>query len=298
LLVIPALLAGGFVFWAQSTPRPMPEALQALEASAQTDGVVVTTGDWLVFRSTEGEPATGFVFYPGGRVDPRSYAPAARAIAAQGHLVVILKMPLNLAFFAPQRAASVIEAFPGVAHWAIGGHSLGGAMAARFVHEHPASAEGLVLWAAYPADNNDLAAQDLAVTSIYGTLDGLATIEKINASRPLLPADTRWVAIEGGNHAQFGWYGPQSGDNATAIGIGVQQQQVIAVTAQLLESLRGDSEWPTIWELTKASSEPDLVDGIGNITQPSLVIGGNDDRLVPVQSSVRLARELPNAEMS
>jgi pimeloyl-ACP methyl ester carboxylesterase len=120
-------------------------------------------------------------------------------------------MPLNLAVFALQRAASVIEAFPGVAHWAIGGHSLGGAMAARFVPEHRASAEGPVLWAAYAADNSDLAGQDLAVASIYGTPDGLATVEEINASRPLLPADTRWVAIEGGNHAQFGWCGPQSG---------------------------------------------------------------------------------------
>jgi dienelactone hydrolase len=125
--------------------------------------------------------------------------------------VVILKMPLNLAVFAPQRAASVIEAFPRLARCAVGGQSLGGTMAARFVHGRPASAEQLVLWAAYPADNGDLAGQDLAVALIYGTPDGVATVEEINASRPLLPADTRWVAIEGGNHAQFGWCGPQSG---------------------------------------------------------------------------------------
>jgi hypothetical protein len=220
----------------------MPEALQALETSAQTDGVVVTTRDWLVFRPTDHEPTTGLVFYPGGRVDPRSYAPAARAIAAEGPLVVIVPLPLNLAVFAPERAESVIEAFPDVAHWAIGGHSLGGAMAARFVYQHPTSVEGLVLWAAYPAANNNLAGRQLAVVSIYGTVDGLATVEKINASRPLLPSDTRWVAIEGGNHAQFGWYGSQRGDNAATIFIGVQQQQVVAATAQLLESLSGDSD--------------------------------------------------------
>jgi hypothetical protein len=96
-------------------------------------------------------------------------------------------MPLNLAVFAPQRAASVIEAFPRLARCAVGGQSLGGTMAARFVHGRPASAEQLVLWAAYPADNGDLAGQDLAVALIYGTPDGVATVEEINASRPLLP---------------------------------------------------------------------------------------------------------------
>jgi hypothetical protein len=215
----------------------MSEALEALETGTQGDGVLVTIGNWLAFTPTDGEPPTGLVLYPGGRVDPRSYAPAARAIAAEGHLVVILPMPLNLAVFAPDRAQSVIEAFPGVSHWAIGGHSLGGTMAARFVHQHARSAEGLVLWAAYPAENNSFADRELAVVSIYGTLDGLATMEKINASRPLLPADTRWVPVEGGNHAQFGWYGPQSGDNPATVSREAQQRVTVTGTAQLLASL-------------------------------------------------------------
>jgi pimeloyl-ACP methyl ester carboxylesterase len=242
LLVIAALVAGGFVIWAESTPRSMPEALQALGTSAQMDEVIVTTGTWLVFRPPDLQPSTGLAFYPGGRVDPRAYAPSARAIAAEGHLAVIVPMPLNLAVFAPERAESVIDAFPEVTHWAIGGHSLGGAMAARFVHQHPTSVEGLVLWAAYPAGNNNLADRDLAVVSIYGTLDGLATVAEINASRPLLPSDTRWVAIEGGNHAQFGWYGPQGGDNPATVSREDQQRVTVAETARLLASLSADTE--------------------------------------------------------
>jgi dienelactone hydrolase len=237
LLLIPLLITGGFVVWAESTPRPMPQTLEALEASPQSDGVVVTSRQWLVLRPADAEPTTGFVFYPGGRVDARSYAPAARDIAAEGYLVVIVPMPLNLAFFAPERAQSVIAAYPYVTHWAIGGHSLGGAMAARFAHQHPSAVGGLVLWAAYPAESNDLADRDLAVASIYGTLDGLATVEKVHRSRPLLPLDTRWVAIDGGNHAQFGWYGPQRGDNPATISRGTQQQMTVAETVQLLASL-------------------------------------------------------------
>jgi pimeloyl-ACP methyl ester carboxylesterase len=238
LLIVPPLVAGGLVLWAESTPHPMPGALEALEAYAQTDQVAVTTDTWVAFSPVGSEPSTGLIFYPGGRVDPRSYAPAAREIAAEGYLAVIVPMPLNLALLAPQRAESVIEAFPHVGRWAIGGHSLGGAMAARFAYQHPSAVEGLVLWAAYPAKSNDLTDRDLAVVVIYGTLDGLATVDKINASRPLLPLGTRWVAIEGGNHGQFGWYGPQGGDNAATVSRETQQRMAVDGTVGLLESIR------------------------------------------------------------
>jgi pimeloyl-ACP methyl ester carboxylesterase len=151
-------------------------------------------------------------------------------------------MPLNLAFFAPHRAQSVIQAFPGITHWAVGGHSLGGAMAARFAYQHASAVDGLVLWAAYPAENNSLADRQLAVVSIYGAQDGLATVEKVSASRPLLPSDTRWVPVEGGNHAQFGWYGPQVGDNPARITTAAQQQATVAATLQLVASLSTERE--------------------------------------------------------
>jgi len=170
-------------------------------------------------------------------VDPRAYAPAARVIAANGYLVVIVPMPLNLAILSPDQALKVIDAFPQVDRWAVGGHSLGGAMASRFVYQHPDAVKGLLLWASYPAASDDLSDLDLAVISIYGTLDGLASEEEVVDSRDLLPADTRWVAVEGGNHAQFAWYGPQSGDNPATISRDDQQELVVAATLDLLARL-------------------------------------------------------------
>jgi len=76
------------------------------------------------------------------------------------------------------------------------------------------------------------------VVSISASFDGLATPEKIDASRPLLPADTVWVTIQGGNHAQFGWYGPQPGDDPAAISRETQQAQIIEATVEFLESLQ------------------------------------------------------------
>jgi pimeloyl-ACP methyl ester carboxylesterase len=182
----------------------------------------------------------GFIFYPGAYVDPRAYAPPAHALAAAGYQVVIVPMPLNLAVFAPDRAGDVMAAFPEVEHWAVGGHSLGGSMAARFAYENPNVTDGLALWAAYPASTDDLSAYDLAATSIFGTRDGVATQDEIDASRPLLPPDTMWVAIEGGNHAQFGWYGAQDGDNEATISRGEQQAQITAATMELLSTIADD----------------------------------------------------------
>jgi len=228
------LVLGGFVIWASTPAGPMPEALAALQSDAE---VQVGTEPWLVFRPLADNPTVGLVLYPGGHVDPRSYAPAAHALAQEGYLVVIVPMPLNLAVFAPDRATEVMAAFPEINGWAVGGHSLGGAMAARFAYQNPNTVDGLFLWAAYPASTDDLSSLPLAVTSISATRDGLATPAKIAASRPLLPGGARWVVIEGGNHAQFGSYGSQRGDGTAAISREEQQRQIVTATLELLSQL-------------------------------------------------------------
>ena len=237
LLLVPLLLAGGFVAWAASPAEPLPPAASALVTSADADGVAVASDAWTVFQPITEETSSGLIFYPGGRVDSRAYAPAARAIAAQGYTVVVVPMPLNFAFLAPDRATDVMASFPTVSHWAVGGHSLGGAMAARYAFQNRAAVNGLVLWAAYPAASNDLSSYDMHVVSVYATQDGLATLDDIEASRRRLPPDTRWVAIEGGNHAQFGWYGRQKGDGNATISRSDQQRQMVNATVDLLQEL-------------------------------------------------------------
>jgi hypothetical protein len=199
--------------------------------------VSVKVDPWLVFSPVIELPTTGFIFYPGGLVDEVGYAPNARAIAAAGYLVVIPPMPLNLAVLAPDAAAEIIAAYPQITHWAIGGHSLGGSMAAAFALNNPGLVDGLVLWASYPAGSSDFSGTGLLVTSIYGTLDGVATSQEVEASSSLLPVGTTWVPIQGGNHAQFGWYGVQKGDNPAAIPHEAQSAQIVAATVALLESL-------------------------------------------------------------
>lgn len=227
--------AAGFFIWASTPADPQPEAAQSL--SDAPDVNYENINNWLVYQPAGTDPVTGFILYPGGRVDYQAYAPQAQAIASEGYQVVVVPMPLNFAIFGINRAEQVISAFPDIQHWAVGGHSLGGAMAAEFVKNNPSLIDGLILWASYPAENTDLSALEIEVVSIFATNDGLAAPEEVLSAQPRLPANTQFVEITGGNHAGFGWYGPQNGDGPLDIAQSEQQAQVVAATQAFLSTL-------------------------------------------------------------
>lgn len=230
-----ALLAvGAFLLWALWIPEPMPEALAAMESDSE---VTVTQNGWITFTPVEERVSCGIIFYPGGRVDPRAYAPPMREIAKQGYTSVIVPMPLNLAILGINKASDVIAGLPKIETWTLAGHSLGGSSAAFFVHDNPNAAQGIGFWASYTTEGMSLADRDtLAVSSISASLDGLATPAKVEEGKPFLPPQSTFVEIEGGNHAQFGWYGEQRGDNPATITREEQQAQTVSATLALLDS--------------------------------------------------------------
>ncbi len=239
LIAILFIIFLAFTIWAYTPLGPMDKAISALESSPELS---VEKGKWFVFRPSNQPVNTGLVIYPGGRVDPRSYAPTAAGISEKGYLVVITPAPFNLSVFNPGIAIDVIQAYPEIKNWIVAGHSLGGAMVANFSRENLQLLNGLVLWASYPTTSDDLSDSDLPVLSIYGTLDGLTTAEDIQASRLLLPQNTIWFSIEGGNHAQFGWYGEQGRDNLAKIEREVQQDLIINATSDFLEAIEENGE--------------------------------------------------------
>jgi hypothetical protein len=236
IVVLIAILAvfSGFVIWAETPPSPMQQAYDALHSDAY---VTVSQGQRLVFEPKAVNYTTGFIFYPGGRVNYLAYAPYAHEIAAQGYLAVIVPMPLNLAVFGVNSANDVITAYPNVTSWAVGGHSLGGSMAAQFIYDNPGKVGGLALWASYPPAGIDLSKTNITAATIHGTNDGLVSSKQIDDSLKQLPPDTIRVEIEGGNHAQFGWYGTQSGDNLATISREQQQSITVNATVQMLLKL-------------------------------------------------------------
>jgi len=234
-----AVAAAGMLVWALTPLGPGDAALAAL---ASGDGVTVSrTDDGWVFvpDRPDGVLETGLVFYPGGRVDARSYAPFARELARAGHAVVIVEVPLSLAVFEIDAAEGVLAAqdLAAVERWAVGGHSLGGAMAATYAADAPERVDGLLLLAAYATSSADLRTSGLAVTDVTGSLDGVLDRENWEAGRALLPTGAVYVSIEGGNHAQFGDYGPQPGDNEATIDASDQLRRAVEAADALLDRL-------------------------------------------------------------
>jgi hypothetical protein len=220
----------GFIVWANSVFVPTQAAFGALRSDTQ---VTVSSDRFVVFQPAKKRTTTAFVFYPGARVDYRSYAVPLHKIAAEGYLVILLPVRLNLALLDVNAPDQAISAFPEIRHWAVGGHSLGGVAAAIYASKHPI--DGLVFWGSYPS-NNALRNSKIKVISIYGTQD-ISGMDVFENSRDLLPADAQYVLIQGGNHAQFGDYGIQLGDKEATITRLDQQKQVVDATAQFLKEL-------------------------------------------------------------
>ena len=235
VLLVGALLgAAGFMIWAETPSQPGQAALAALKSD---DKVKVTDlGKYITFEPAGAAASAGFVFYPGGHVDYRAYAPILHRIAAQGVFIVLVPVRLNLAFFDIEAGAQALKDFPQIKAWVAGGHSLGGVASALFAENHP-EIKGLIFWASYPADDK-LKNSPIKMLSIYGTNDGgLDHGAKIEQYKSFEPADTTFLVIDGGNHGQFGDYGPQPGDNPASISPEAQWQQTADATAQFILKL-------------------------------------------------------------
>lgn len=207
--------------------------LAAELAMQGSDAVTVEqSGNLTVFAPEQ--PEAGFIFYPGGKVEHTAYAPLLLKLAEEDVLCVLVKMPLNLAVLDMNAAEGIPEQFPEIENWYIGGHSLGGSMAASCAAENPEEFEGLVLLAAY--SNADLRSTDLKVLLARGDRDGVLNMEKYTQYMPNLPEDSCQLVVVGGNHAQFGSYGPQKGDGeATLLGgdqLEATAQEILWLIAQ------------------------------------------------------------------
>ena len=187
----------------------------ALAAMNSDSTLTVAEHPTQIVMSPTGTPSTAAVFFqPGARVDAGTSAAVLRPIAAAGHIVVIPKGPIGIAFLAPTAFESAQAAHPDVTRWVVGGHSLGGTVAAIDAnnHDHDATAPvvGLLRYASYPATDMS-SSLTAAVLSISGSEDGLATPARIAASKPTLPPSATFAVVVGGVHAHFGDHGPQPG---------------------------------------------------------------------------------------
>lgn len=220
------LLAAAFFLYTGVYCHADDTALAALSSDG-TVAVSETDFGWLFDGPSED---CALVFYPGGKVEETAYAPLLRRLAEEGMDVFLLRVPFRLAVLSPNKAADVMEHYS-YGRWYVGGHSLGGAIAANFAASHGDALEGLILCAAYPT--KELPA-DLTEILIAGSEDGVLNREKIEAGRQYAPEDYTEAVIEGGNHAQFGNYGAQRGDGTPAVTAEEQQAEAVRIITETL----------------------------------------------------------------
>ena len=133
------------------------------------------------------------VFYPGGKVEPTAYLPLLTALAEDG-----------------------IDCFL--------------VIAAYYAARHGDDLEGLILLAAYATHP---LSDRLAVLELHGSEDGVLNWASLEKGKQYLPASARAFEFPGGNHAQFGDYGPQRGDGPAALSL----EEQTAWAAQRIEAL-------------------------------------------------------------
>ncbi|WP_078394613.1 alpha/beta fold hydrolase [Shouchella patagoniensis] len=224
-----------FFVWTQFTYKLIDDPTIVLDEEVQLEN------DWLVY--TVDDATTGLILYPGAKVLPEAYAYLAQEVSKQGISVAIPTVTLNLPIVDQSKAAEFIERNDEM-EWFIGGHSMGGAAAAMYADQHLDKVNGLILLGAYAADNDDLKNSDLPVLSISGSEDGLSTPEKVENMSDYLPNTTEFVEIDGGNHAYFGVYGSQSGDNEAEITVGEQQSIIVKTMVDWIKQHQTGSEKP------------------------------------------------------
>lgn len=187
--------------------------------------------------------SSGLLFIVGAGVAAEAYAPLLRPIAEQGHPVFIVRLPYSIAPLerhkrtSMERGRAILESHEKVARWVLAGHSLGGALACRMVAAGAGKVSAVVLIGTSHPKTFDLSHSRLAFTKVYASSDGVATVAMIEATRSLLPPNTHWIAIEGGNHSQFAHYGHQLFDGSPTITREQQQEKTRLALLAALEQV-------------------------------------------------------------
>lgn len=230
-----ATLALGALYVYENFVSPFRSTPDVVGSLLSDENVIVSTTPRLTFTPADREPTVGVIFYTGARVDPDAYAPLARQVADEGYLVVIVKHPFNFAVLGVSAADDVILDYPQISSWIMAGHSMGGSMAAEFA-ERNQRITGLILLASYPGGSSNLAFRNLNTLVVYASEDGLALPAEVEQrATDHLPETAELVLIPGGNHAQFGNYGPQIGDGLASI---TRDEQQAATVKAILGFLR------------------------------------------------------------
>jgi pimeloyl-ACP methyl ester carboxylesterase len=151
------------------------------------------------------------------------------------------------------------------------GHSAGGALAAGYALEHQEKLKGLVLYAP-------------AIYGSGGSPDWLSWVYDIPQLNHLGPLAVSSIATSGLQLLDRSYNDPSQ----------ITDETLAGYTAPL--KIKG---WErAFWEFNKAPRSLGVAERLSELTIRTLVVTGDNDLVVPTENSVRLADELPNADLA
>ena len=221
------IFIAGFFVYAQVYYHAEKSATDYINGTEDVNVTKISNGLFLDGYGND----TAIIFYPGAKVEYTSYLPLFMDLSSRGVDCYLVEMPFNLAFFGIDSADSIIEN-SNYTHYYMAGHSLGGAMAASYVNKTDKRIDALVYLSSHSS-----VGLNVPILSIRGTEDGVINLKSYQEARSLYKNNFTEIIINGGNHAQFGNYGSQSGDGQASISAKSLQNQSVDAIMEFINNL-------------------------------------------------------------
>lgn len=236
------------------------------------------------FKEQQGAGDRTFILLHGFGASVFSWRDVMGPLAAYGRVVAydrpafgLTERPMDWSGASPYGAAAQVDLLFGlmdalhIASAVLVGHSAGGTVALNAALTRPERVGGLVL-------------VDAAVYTTGGAPSWARPLLATPQLRHVGPLLVRRIADDGDGVIRMAWHDP----NAITT----------AVYAGYHAPLHAENWDRALWELTAADPAPDLAPRLGGVHTPTLVMTGDDDRIVPTAQSLRLAKEIPGAQLA
>ncbi len=158
----------------------------------------------------------------------------------------------------------------GISQAVLVGNSAGGTVAVNTALRHPDRVRALIL-------------VDAAIYAGGGAPSWAKPLLRTPQFEHIGPLISRSLGSQGERLLDLAWHDPS--------------RVTPEIRAGYRKALRAENWDRGLWELTKAGRDLKLGEQVKDVRVPTLVITGDDDRIVPTEQSLRLARELPGAEL-
>ncbi len=278
IILLAVLLVGPFL-----VPVPPLENTKPIEALADADSQFIEINDLTVHYKLYGEGEPTFILLHGFGASLFSWREIVQPLSAYGTVIAydrpafgLTERPMEWEGASPYSQEAQIELLIDLMNTLriekaiLVGNSAGGTIAMLAALQHPERVQALIL-------------VDPAVYAGGGAPAWIRPLLNTPQMNHLGPLFARQIQTRGPEIVQMAWHDPSKITDE--------------ITEGYAKPLQAENWDKALWYLTVSSRESNLQNQLQNFNMPVLIITGDDDRIVPTEQSIRLASEIPNAQL-